>query len=92
MASNSHIQKRNQEIREIWRHLRKIKRKESSYCFEFLAQNYFVGKDRVYAIILEPDCAGIVTMDEASIVYKAVMNNQFEEYECENLQNNREAI
>lgn len=55
MASRTHIQRRNQEIKKIYNHLSKVERRKSDYIIEYISVNYFLDKTSIYAIITATD-------------------------------------
>lgn len=74
MASRKRIKSRNQEIREIWNHLRKVERRESSYCLEQIEANYHLSKDRIYQILAEPHDPAALTVPSA--FYTSCLNQE----------------
>lgn len=65
MASRTRTKSRNQEIREIWNHLRKVERRESGYCLEQIERNYHLSRDRIYQILAEPHDPAALTAPSA---------------------------
>lgn len=65
MASRSKIKSRNQEIREIYTHLRKVERREAGYVMELIETNYHLSRDRIYQILAETDEPEALTVPSA---------------------------
>lgn len=55
MASRKNIRSRNEEIRQVFRYLRRTERRETSYCLEIIQDNYHISQDRIYQILAMPD-------------------------------------
>jgi hypothetical protein len=76
-VAQSNIERRNQEINEVWQHLRKINRHESSYVIEFISQHYFIGKDTIYSI-LAMEFNYPFDVSNASLIFKLVKANEYQ--------------
>ncbi|AEL24334.1 hypothetical protein [Cyclobacterium marinum] len=75
MAGRKNIKSRNEEVRQVFRHLRKIERRESSYCMEEISKNYHISQDRIYQILAQPDEPGCI--ENPSFYYqKTILQEQ----------------
>lgn len=68
--------RKEQEIREIFSYLSRKRGQTSQFIMSFLNRNYFVSATTVYRI-LQKDSERPIEQEEASIIYKAVMNNEY---------------
>lgn len=70
MASRR-LRSRNEQIRQIFAHLRKVERRETAYCLEQIEANYHLGPDRIYQILAEP--AEPAALENPSAYYQSLI-------------------
>lgn len=69
--------RKEQEIREIFSYLSRSRGQTSQFIMAFLNRNYFVSATTVYRILSKKSEESPIQPEEASIIFKAVMNNEY---------------
>jgi len=72
----TNTEKRDQEIREVYRYMRRVRRHESAYVLALISRNYFLSVDRVWKILARED-SHKTELEQASKFYQWVFANAY---------------